>query len=164
MVDRVGRKLGQKASRHPIARVPADPEKVLRSGAGRHTFERMLAAQGGHLERGLPVAPVQVAIRAEAEGHVEAIDALEVGLSAIDLGAGRMRKEDKVDPAAGLVIAAHVGDRVAVGDPLVVVHARSQDLVDRVSKRLLGAWRLSDNLVRRPPHVLARVDKDGIKT
>ncbi|HYS98056.1 MAG TPA: thymidine phosphorylase [Candidatus Dormibacteraeota bacterium] len=145
-----------------VAGVSADPEKVLRSGAGRQTFERMLAAQGGHLERGLPVAPVQVEVKAESEGHVEGIDALEVGLAAIELGAGRMRKEDKVDPAAGFVIAAHVGDRVAAGDPLVTVHARSQNLVDRVSARLRGAWKLSDSLVRRPPHVLARVDKDGV--
>ena len=145
-----------------VAGVSADPEKVLRSGAGRQTFERMLAAQGGHLERGLPVAPMQVAVKAESDGHVEAIDALEVGLAAIELGAGRIRKEDKVDPGAGFVIVAHVGDRVAVGDPLVTVHARSQELVDRVSTRLRGAWRLSDSLVRRPPHVLARVDRNGI--
>src|SRR3989454_3809323 len=67
-----------------VAGVSADPEKVLRAGAGRQTFERMLAAQDGHLERGLPVAPVQVAVKAESDGHVEAIDALEVGLAAIE--------------------------------------------------------------------------------
>src|SRR5712691_6919417 len=145
-----------------LAGVQADPEQVLRSGAGRETFERMLAAQGGHLERGLPVAPVQVAVKAESDGHVEAIDALEVGLAAIELGAGRIRKEDRVDPSAGFVIEAPVGARVAAGDPLVTVHARSQELVDRVSTRLRRAWRLSDNLVQRPPHVLARVDKNGI--
>src|SRR5438309_8527762 len=48
-----------------LAEVAADPEKVLRSGAGRETFERMLAAQGGHLEQGLPVAAVPVAVKAE---------------------------------------------------------------------------------------------------
>src|SRR2546428_842978 len=68
-----------------VAGVSADPEKVLRAGAGRQTFERMLAAQDGHLERGLPVAPVQVAVKAESDGHVEAIDALEVGLAVIQL-------------------------------------------------------------------------------
>src|SRR2546430_16732508 len=109
-----------------VAGVSADPEKVLRSGDGRQTFERMLAAQGGHLERGLPVAPVQVAIKAEAEGHVEAIDALEVGLAAIELGAGRMKKEDKVDPAAGFVIEAQVAGPGAPGGPLVAAPVRSQ--------------------------------------
>src|SRR5438034_1795944 len=86
-----------------LAKVAANVENVLRSGAGRQTFERMLAAQGGHLGRGLPVAPVQVAVKAETAGHIEAIDALEVGLAALELGAGRARKEDRVDPSAGLV-------------------------------------------------------------
>src|SRR5437879_5388017 len=67
-----------------LAGVSADVAKVLRSGAGREKFEQMLAAQGGHLERGLPTAPVQAAVKAETDGHVEAIDALEVGLSGAD--------------------------------------------------------------------------------
>jgi pyrimidine-nucleoside phosphorylase len=145
-----------------LAGVSADVDRVLRSGAGREKFERMLAAQGGHLERGLPVAPVQVAVKAESDGHVEAIDALEVGLSAIELGAGRIRKEDKVDPAAGFVIQAPVGAQVRAGDALVTVHARSRDLVERVTPRIRAAWKLSDSEVRRPPHVLARVARDGI--
>src|SRR5256886_17335702 len=109
-----------------VAGVSADPEKVLRAGAGRQTFERMLAAQDGHLERGLPVAPVQVAVKAESDGHVEAIDALEVGLAAIELGAGRIRKEDKVDPAAGVVVESPAGSRGAPGGPLVAAPVRSQ--------------------------------------
>ena len=145
-----------------LAGVEADVERVLRSGAGREKFEAMLAAQGGHLERGLPVAPVQKPIAADGDGHVEAIDALEVGLSAIELGAGRIRKEDKVDPAAGFVIQAQVGAKVRRGDPLVVVHARSEDLIDRVASRVRNAWRIVDQQVRRPPHVLARVDKNGV--
>jgi len=145
-----------------LAGVEADVERVLRSGAGRQKFEAMLAAQGGHLERGLPVAPVQKPIAADGDGHVEAIDALEVGLSAIELGAGRIRKEDKVDPAAGFVIQAQVGAKVRRGDPLVVVHARTEDLIDRVASRVRNAWRIVDHDVRRPPHVLARVDKNGV--
>jgi pyrimidine-nucleoside phosphorylase len=145
-----------------LAEIAADPRRVLSSGAGREKFERMIRAQDGRLEEGLPVAPVQVALRARAAGHVESIDALEVGLSCLELGAGRVRKEDKVDPAAGVVIQAPVGAQVKAGDTLAVVHARSQELIDRVVPRLQRAWRLSDHEVRRPPHVLARVDKNGI--
>ena len=145
-----------------LAGVTADPEKVLRSGAGLATFERMLSAQGGRLAEGLPVAPVQIAVRAKVGGHVESIDALEVGLSSLELGAGRVRKEDRVDPAAGLVIEAQVGTSVKAGDLLVTVHARTKELVDRVTPRLRDAWRLTDRPVTRPPHVLARVDKDGV--
>src|SRR2546428_104960 len=107
------------ASAKELSRVMVE----LGEGAGRRT-----------------VAPVQVAVKAESDGHVEAIDALEVGLSAIELGAGRIRKEDRVDPAAGFVIGAPVGAQVRKGEPLVTVHARSQELVDRVSARVRAAW------------------------
>ena len=145
-----------------LAEVSMDPDEALRAGAGRESFLRMLAAQGGRLADGLPVAPVQVPIASPSDGYVESIDALAVGLASLELGAGRVRKEDKVDHAAGLVIEAPVGAKVRVGDPLVKVHARSKELVDRVRPRLEKAWRLSDHEVVRPPHVLARVDKDGV--
>jgi len=144
-----------------LAGVSVRPEDMLRSGAGRAKFEEMLTAQGGRLDEGLPVAPVKTAIAATSSGYVESIDALAIGLASLDLGAGRHRKEDTVDPAAGLVIEAPVGARVRAGDPLVTVHARSEALVRQVQPRIEKAWRLSATEVTRPPHVLARIDKDG---
>ena len=145
-----------------LAGVRADPAEAMRSGDGRRTFERMLAAQGGHLEAGLPVAPAEVEVTAPGAGYVEAIDALEVGLAAVEIGVGRVRKEDRVDPAAGLTIKAAVGAKVAQGDMLVTIHARSKDVAERIVPRLRKAWHLSQSEVRRPPHILTRVDRNGI--
>jgi pyrimidine-nucleoside phosphorylase len=145
-----------------LAEVNLDPDEALRSGAGRETFESMLAAQGGRLREGLPVAPVQLAVPSPADGHVHSIDALEVGLAGLELGVGRKKKDDRVDHAAGIVIEAPVGARVRAGEPLATVHARTDELARSVISRLQAAWRLSDQEVRRPPHVLARVDKDGV--
>ena len=145
-----------------LAEVNTDPDETLRSGAGRDAFLRMLAAQGGRLEEGLPVAPFQLAVPSTAAGYVQSIDALEVGLAGLELGVGRKKKDDRVDHAAGIVIEAPVGARVKAGDPLAVVHARSEELARSVVSRLQKAWRLSASEVKRPPHVLARVDKDGV--
>src|SRR5450759_2629474 len=145
-----------------LAEVNTDPDEALRSGAGRDAFLRMLAAQGGRLEEGLPVAPVQLAVPSPAAGHVQSIDALAVGLAGLELGVGRKKKDDRVDHAAGIVIVAPVGARVKVGEPLAVVHARSDELARSVVSRLQKAWHLSASDVKRPPHVLARVDKDGV--
>src|SRR6202521_4112052 len=92
-----------------LAGVTNDPEQALRSGAGRETFVKMLAAQGGSLQSGLPVAPVQHPVPASADGYVESIDALAVGLACLELGVGRKKKDDRVDYAAGIVIEAPVG-------------------------------------------------------
>jgi pyrimidine-nucleoside phosphorylase len=145
-----------------LAEVERDPDEALSSGEGLKTFQRMLAAQGGRLEAGLPVAPVQLPLGSPGDGYVESIDALEVGLAGLELGVGRKKKEDKVDPGAGIVIQAQVGARVRAGEPLATVHARSEDLARSVMPRLQKAWRLSEHEVQRPPHVLARVDKDGV--
>src|SRR5256712_7506176 len=93
-----------------LAEVRNDPDEALRSGAGREQFLQMLAAQGGHIEKGLPVAPVQLPVPSVADGHVEAIDALEVGLAGIELGLRRQKKAEQVDPASGTDIQAPVGD------------------------------------------------------
>ncbi len=145
-----------------LAEVGNDPDDALRSGTGRAKFLQMLAAQGGQIEKGLPVAPVQMPVPALGDGYVESIDALEVGLTGLELGVGRKKKEDPVDHAAGIVIEAPVGARIRAGEPLAVVHARTEELARSVMPRLQNAWRLSPHEVKRPPHVLARVDKDGV--
>src|ERR1700730_2384137 len=69
-----------------LAEVNVDPDEALRSGDGLRTFQHMLAAQGGRLEAGLPVAPVQLPVVSPGDGYVESIDALEVGLVGLELG------------------------------------------------------------------------------
>jgi thymidine phosphorylase len=144
-----------------LAGVQTDVPKILRSGAGRAKFEEMLAAQGGDLGRGLPRAAVEKPVPSPVDGWVESVDALAVGLACVELGAGRLRKEDRIDPAAGLVIQVPVGALVHTGEPLAVVHARSEELAAAVIERLQKAWRIVPHETFKLRHVLARVDKNG---
>jgi pyrimidine-nucleoside phosphorylase len=144
-----------------LAGLEADPRRALRDGSGREAFERMLRAQGGRLEEGLPVAPVQSLLASPASGHVSAVDALEVGLACVELGAGRVHKGDPIDHAAGIVVNAPVGAEVRAGEPLAVIHARTPALVEEVRPRLAAAWKISPEPVARPPHVLARITLSG---
>ncbi|HKT84055.1 MAG TPA: thymidine phosphorylase [Solirubrobacterales bacterium] len=142
--------------------VDADPAAQLRSGAGLERFEAMLRAQGGRLGDGLPVAPVQVPLRARRPGRVRAIDPLEVGLACVELGAGRIRKDEVVDPVAGVTIEAPVGTEVAAGDVLAVIHARTPELAERSAPRLGEAWDIGDEAPPESPHILFRVDAGGV--
>ncbi|HEX6547931.1 MAG TPA: hypothetical protein VF134_04240, partial [Candidatus Dormibacteraeota bacterium] len=145
-----------------LAGVDRDPARAIADGSAVAKFDALLSAQGGRLEEGLPVAPVQAALAAPAEGYVEAIDALEVGLACLELGAGRLRKEDSIDPAAGVVIEVPVGTYVRAGDALAVIHARDEERVERAAPRLAAAWRIVPHEMERPPHVIARVDSKGV--
>jgi pyrimidine-nucleoside phosphorylase len=146
-----------------LAGVAGDPADALASGAGRDRFERMLRAQGGRLEEALPRAAAQASLRADSDGWVLGIDALEVGLACVELGVGRTRKDDVIDPGAGVVTEAAVGSEVRRGDVMAVVHARSSELCERGVARMRGAWRISSEPAARPPHVLYRVDRAGVR-
>ena len=137
---------------------PFGASKTTQCGKDAHLDMADKELERSSTTEGLPVAPVRTQVKAVSDGFVESIDALAVGLASLDLGAGRHRKEDRVDPAAGLEIEAPVGARVKAGDPLVTVHARSAGLVANVTPRLIAAWRMSDREVARPPHVVARID------
>ena len=146
-----------------LSGVSADPRRALASGAGRAKLELMLRAQGGRLEEGLPRAAAAVPVVAATDGWVETIDALQVGLACVELGAGRTRKEDVVDPAAGIVIEAPPGRQVRRGDVLAVVHARNEEVCRRGAARVAAAWVVSPDPPVTRPHILYRVDARGVE-
>jgi len=129
---------------------------VLDSGLAWAKFRQMVAAQGGDLafidapER-LPSAPITHDLPAPRAGYVVAIDGMALGLSVNELGGGRARKDDKIDPAVGLVLRAKVGDRVEAGAPLLTIHAANVAAAERVAPRLAAAYTLGDAPVSPPP-------------
>jgi pyrimidine-nucleoside phosphorylase len=146
-----------------VAGARSDPAEALRSGAALGKLWQMLEAQGGSRDRPPEVHPARLAVTAPAAGWVEAIDALACGLAVIDLGGGRLRKDDPIDHAAGLTIAARVGRAVEPGDPLVHVHAASEEVASRALPRLENAWRVGPRPVAPQPHLRYRIDRDGVR-
>lgn len=100
---------------------------AISSGAARETWNTWIRAQGGDPRARLPLAPVEHTVLAPSAGVVRAIDALSVGQAAARLGAGRMRKEDPIDHGVGVLMHTRVGDRIAAGEPIVTVYARTEE-------------------------------------
>jgi pyrimidine-nucleoside phosphorylase len=124
-------------------------EEALASGAALETYERWVHAQGGDPSvEALPTAPVVRTVPASKDGFVQAIAATAVGEAALGLGAGRIRKEDAIDHAVGILCLAKRGDEVAAGDALAEVHARSNDTADRAVADITAAYELG---VEPPP-------------
>jgi pyrimidine-nucleoside phosphorylase len=104
--------------------------RALRSGAAAERFARMVAAHGGDSRvvddvSRLPRAPQRVPVPALRSGLVRSIDAYELGLVSVALGAGRVRADQPVDPAVGIELAKKPGEHVARGEPLAWLHGRS---------------------------------------
>jgi pyrimidine-nucleoside phosphorylase len=137
------------------AEARARAEEALTSGAARERYDRWVRAQGGDPSRDvLPRAPVTAAVPAPAAGFVQAIATTDVGLAALHLGAGRVRKDDQIDHAVGVVCLAKRGDRVEAGEQLVEVHARDEASAARAVEELEACYRIGDEEPERRPIVL----------
>jgi pyrimidine-nucleoside phosphorylase len=137
----------------------AGAERAISSGDALETFRRMVEAQGGDPRvvddpsAILPSARVTIPIVSRSEGTLGAVDAEAIGQAAVELGAGRRRKEEAVDPAVGIVLRPKIGDTVGPDEEIGVVHARDRRAADRAVARVLDALALTDEPVEAPPLV-----------
>lgn len=131
-------------------------EDSIASGRALDTFRQWVAAQGGdaRVADDVSLLPVGVHTRtvcADGEGWVAGFDAEGVGRAAMALGAGRARKEDRIDPGAGLLLEAKTGDRVSTGSVLATLYTSDAALLDEATERLLAAVRVSETEPVVPP-------------
>jgi len=129
--------------------------EALRSGRALAKFKEWVAAQGGDLAAvndpsRLPQAAIVQDIPAPRTGYVAGIDAMEVGLTAMLLGAGRARKGDPIDHAVGVVLPVKIGDYVERGEPLLTIHANDGRKLARARERLLAAYTWGKEPVQAP--------------
>ncbi|MBZ4019446.1 thymidine phosphorylase [Streptomyces purpurogeneiscleroticus] len=116
----------------------ADPAKALADGSAMDHWRRMIQAQGGDPDAPLPVAREQHTVNASSSGILTTLDAYAIGLSAWRLGAGRARKEDPVQPAAGIELHAKPGDRIQAGQPLLTLHTDTPEKLPAALEALDG--------------------------
>jgi len=144
-------RLAGKASAADISDVRPMLETRLKDGSAWEVFRKLVEAQGGdvsqieHPEK-LPIAPVIQDVVAPRSGYLSGIDAREIGLASVDLGAGRQKKGDPIDYAVGVMIHRKVGELVQAGEPLFTVHARTQQAADQARLRILAAHQWVDKI------------------
>ena len=121
----------------------------LADGSALAAYERWIRAQGGDpSEDVLPHAPVVAQVEAPHAGYVTRLGAVQVGLAALHLGAGRRTKEDAIDHSVGVVCRRKRGDEVGAGELLAEVHARGEQTAAEAVREVLAAYELGDE---RPP-------------
>ena len=122
----------------------AGEKNTLHSGHALEKLGEMVEHQGGDPRAVydpalLPTSPFRHDVVAPREGYLCRLDAGEVGVCALLLGAGRQKKSDPVDHTAGLILHRAPGDRVFCGEPLATLFASSPSLFPEAEKRFLSA-------------------------
>ncbi|HJV90526.1 MAG TPA: thymidine phosphorylase [Holophagaceae bacterium] len=130
-----------------LAMAEALVSEALTSGRALEVLRAFIALHGGDAQvveapERLPQAPFRRVVRAASAGTVVAMDGRELGLAAMELGAGRRSQQDVIDPAVGLELEVAVGAHVAPGAPLATLHGRTEADLDGVQGRVLAAIRV----------------------
>ena len=136
----------------------------LANGLALEKFKEMVVAQGGSLPPAdaYPEAPHMLEVKAHSSGYVSKIDALEVGLAAVDLGAGRRKVTDGVDYTAGVKVLRKTGSRVEEGDVLATVHTSLEEALKPAGERVLGAFEIEEGRAQAGDLITNIVRKGGV--
>ncbi len=130
-------------------------QQAVKSGRAFDVFRRLVERQGGdptslHDPEHRPGYEPAGTVRAPRNGIVSSIDALAVGRAAATLGAGRQRKEDAVDPLAGIVLSKKPGDAVARGETLAHLYTRRAAVLEDCRAAVGSAFAIQDDEMRAP--------------
>jgi thymidine phosphorylase len=136
-----------------------DVEAALKDGRAMDSWRKTVRAQGGDPDAALPVARETHTVVAESDGVLVEQQALPFGIAAWRLGAGRARKQDPVQHAAGIDLHAKPGDAVTAGQPLFTLSADEPARFERALEALEGAYRIAPpgTAFERGPLVAERI-------
>ncbi|WP_301113944.1 thymidine phosphorylase [Microbacterium sp.] len=138
-------------------RADVDVAAALADGRAMDVWRRALRAQGADPDAALPTPNETTVIRAERDGVLSRLDAWSVGVAAWRLGAGRARRQDPIDHAAGIELHAKPGDRVRAGQPLMTLGADEDTRFGRAVEALEHAWTIEDESPCARPLVAERI-------
>ena len=144
----------------------AAAEQAVDSGTALERFAWMLQCQGGdpavaeHPER-LPQPANSLTVTADRAGYLTRIASEEIGLAAMELGAGRRKAEDVLDPTAGLKLHCAVGDPVTPGMPLATLYATGVTDFSAAAVRVRGAMPIGEAQPRVQPLLRQVIDTEG---
>lgn len=126
-------------------------------------FLELVSKQGGdisfieHMDK-FEKAKYIMPVVSKEEGYISELNALTVGKISVNLGAGRMKKEDGIDNAVGIVLDKKIGDKVNIGDTLAYIHANDEEKGNEAVKNIYGAYKFSNEEVTKPEHILGIVE------
>lgn len=143
-------------------------ESTLRDGTAYIKCRQMFAAQGGDVsvlddpERFVK-ARYSYELTAKQAGYIARNDVEKIGNASVLLGAGRLKKEDTIDFAAGIVMHKKLGDAVQSGDAICTFYADDPALFAAAEEMYRDGLVISDRPPELPPLVYARVTEQGVE-
>ena len=128
--------------------------RILKSGKAFDKFIEIVRAQNGKTDFILnpekyPKSKLKEVIKSNSAGYLFEVDTYELGMATIDLGAGRITKDDKIDPKAGIIFNYKIGDTINKGVVLAELYSDSKSGLDNAKKRITDSIKISKSKPRK---------------
>lgn len=143
-------------------------KEQIQNGAAFQKWLDIVEEQGGDTEvikspKKYPKAGYEFVLKSDKEGYVTEIDSFEIGMAALELGAGRRTKEDRVDPQAGIVLHKKIGDKTAKGETLLTCYTNKPAVIEVATGMLVNAIKTGTTKPEQLPLVSHIVDSKGCR-
>ena len=143
-------------------------EQVIADGSAFEICCKMFAAQGGDTSVLRDASLFRKAkyahdICAPADGYIVQNDVERIGNASVLLGAGRIKKEDSIDFAAGIIMHKKLGDAVKAGEPICTLYADDDTLFAAAEEMYVGGLTIGAEKPEVPPLIYARVTSEGVE-
>lgn len=157
--------LGKKAS--SIQKGIQMSKEAIANGNAFQKFKDIVIEQGGDVSfienpEKYPKSDVEFTVSSEKDGYISSINTYNIGIAALELGAGRKRKEDSIDPMAGIIVHKKVGERVYKGETIFTCRTKTDTMKQHVSHLLAQSTIISMIGPSVEPIVTHKIDKHGI--
>lgn len=124
-------------------------QQKMTNGEGLAKFKELIERQGGNTKvidnpESLMRAWVKVPVESLESGYVFEIDAKNIGQAVVNLGGGRLKKDDRVDYSVGIEVVKKIGDKVNAGDALMYIHATNDSDARNLVSFLRNSYKLAD--------------------
>jgi len=123
-------------------------KELIANGKAFEKFVELVKLQGGDVTylyqpELYPKSKYSLKVKSGSAGFVSAIDAYQIGVAALELGAGRLKKEDVIDPKAGIIFYKKLGDEISNNEIVAELFTDKKTILSNAEKRILGAVRVS---------------------
>lgn len=137
--------------------------QAIENGSALEKLAQMVEAQGGDKNyvydtKCFKRADFVRQVKSPADGYIVKLNAERCGTASVHLGAGREKKEDKIDFAAGIFLNRKTGDRVSKGETIATLYSEHKEYLDSAEKELLSSFSFGDAPPKAKPHILASVE------
>jgi pyrimidine-nucleoside phosphorylase len=128
-------------------------QEMINNGKAFDKFLEIVELQGGNISfikspNKYPKSRFNEQITASTSGYVQSIDNYEIGMASLELGAGRLKMTDKIDPKAGIIFYPKIGDRIKKGSVIAEIFTDKEEKIDSVKEKILSSIKFSTTPIK----------------